>query len=1016
VRVALDLETTGLNVDADNIIEIGAVKFAGDEVLDRFETFVAPGGSLPYRIQRLTGIAPAQLRRAPALSAVYASVRAFVGDAPLVGHNISFDASFLRRVGLAARNPLLDTYELASMLLPSLASYTLASVGAALNLESDGHHRALADADLARRVFLGLLERLRDLDTSTLEALSQLAAPPDWTPGYLVRGELRGRRGPPSRGGFGTGLTTSLGDQLASKLRVHPSVLALAGLAAAGAAVAVAPDTMPSETASDNGASNGDAGATAKQRREAIAARLDPALAEGGALLLEIEHDRKALIACLEPALRWAAAGGGERVLVAVADGEALRRVARELVPAALARAGLRSEAVGVAELGERESYLCLWRWFGLARADSGAPLARDTTRGLTKLMLWARETPTGMRADVAIVGQELAAWDRVRAGREFADSAASCPYGSGGYCFLTRAQTAAGTARVVVTTHAALALLLAGVDDLVPSATRLLVLDAHLLEEELRRVRGFTLDQGQVLELLRSLAETDDTGRRSGLLHLAAAHLDSSGRSEQQRSRERPWFEQVARAKRCAHAFYAALGAVILQTRADPDRRQASDGHEQRTLRVDDELRAARSWQDASRAWDALARELTGVAKLLRDLARDAKAADQRLPGSGSGLPIDLLGLARRLDTTIARGMVVFAASGDANIVHWLRVPYPTGDRLPRAADARSARATGGPRSSQARRPATHTTPHAAADAEPPPADVAAPPAPPDADRQSEPPADDIPVVYSAPVRVGDLLAPFRGEGHSLVLASPALAVAGDFDFARAAFGLPATTPGASLAADRAEQTLLGLPDDVPEPNLPYFQRSLEEALVRLATTLGGRVVALFPSHAALRASYQGIRRALEQRDILVLAQGQDGSARQLWHTFAAEPRVVLLGAGSFWDGALRHERAPTCVVVTRLPFPALSDPLLAARAEQWDDQQSQFVVPHAALKLRQALAGLAWGHSRRNAVVLFDRRAQTRGYGPAILSTLPRCAQHQEPMVALAERIATWVGPEGG
>jgi DNA polymerase-3 subunit epsilon/ATP-dependent DNA helicase DinG len=83
----------------------------------------------------------------------------------------------------------------------------------------------------------------------------------------------------------------------------------------------------------------------------------------------------------------------------------------------------------------------------------------------------------------------------------------------------------------------------------------------------------------------------------------------------------------------------------------------------------------------------------------------------------------------------------------------------------------------------------------------------------------------------------------------------------------------------------------------------------------------------------------------------------------------------------------------------------------LLAARADTWSDQQNQFVVPHAALKLRQSLGGLAWSHWRRNAVVLFDRRLQTRGYGPTILGTLPRCTPCQEPAAQIVDCIDEWV-----
>ena len=194
VRVAVDLETTGLRPDQDAIIEIGAVKFAGPRILDTYQSFVSISGPLPFRIQRLTGIVPADLRRAPALASLLPGLRAFLGDAPLVGHSVSFDASFLRRSGVAQRNPLIDTYEMASMLLPNLPSYTLGAVADALDTPSSTHHRALADADLARAVFLALLARLDGLDTATLDDLAALPAPPDWTPGFLVRAQARERR------------------------------------------------------------------------------------------------------------------------------------------------------------------------------------------------------------------------------------------------------------------------------------------------------------------------------------------------------------------------------------------------------------------------------------------------------------------------------------------------------------------------------------------------------------------------------------------------------------------------------------------------------------------------------------------------------------------------------------------------------------------------------------------------------------------------------------------------------
>ena len=209
----------------------------------------------------------------------------------------------------------------------------------------------------------------------------------------------------------------------------------------------------------------------------------------------------------------------------------------------------------------------------------------------------------------------------------------------------------------------------------------------------------------------------------------------------------------------------------------------------------------------------------------------------------------------------------------------------------------------------------------------------------------------------------------------------------------------------------DHHEQTLLYLPNDVPEPNAPQYQRHLDEALTQLATALEGQLVALFTSHAALRSSYAAIKPLLETRGILVLGQGIDGSPRQLWQVFQSQERVVLLGTGSFWDGAEDLTRSPTCLVITRLPMPVLNDPPIAARAEHYSDQLHQLTVPIAALRVRRALNRLVWSDTKRNIVVLFDRRVISKEYGSMVLHSLPRCSQRQAALSHISETSLDWL-----
>src|SRR2546428_1186705 len=227
ILVALDLETTGLHAEQDAILEVAAIKFQGVTVLDTLETLVAPERSIPYRVQRLTGITSQHLVGVPQFESIAKDLQVFIGDYPIVGHSIPFDVGFLRRRGLVRTNPLIDTFELATVLLPSLPSYNLGQVAEALGvIVAPGRHRAMVDTILAMHVFLALYQRLQTVDIALLKDLASLDAPRTWPLLAFFRQELRereerdGLRGVPTRG--------SLGDRFAAQLGMDPRVLSFA--------------------------------------------------------------------------------------------------------------------------------------------------------------------------------------------------------------------------------------------------------------------------------------------------------------------------------------------------------------------------------------------------------------------------------------------------------------------------------------------------------------------------------------------------------------------------------------------------------------------------------------------------------------------------------------------------------------------------------------------------------------------------------------------------------------------
>ncbi|WP_283246403.1 PolC-type DNA polymerase III [Paenibacillus sp. Marseille-Q4541] len=160
--IVFDIETTGLSVTQNKIIEIAAVKMVEDKEVDRFATFVNPHERIPYNIQQLTNINDEMVKDAPELEPVLQDFVKFVGDGILVAHNARFDMGFvqanLKSLGMSPLdNPVLDTLELARMLHPSMKNHRLNTLADKYKVSLENHHRAIDDTIALAGILTGLL-------------------------------------------------------------------------------------------------------------------------------------------------------------------------------------------------------------------------------------------------------------------------------------------------------------------------------------------------------------------------------------------------------------------------------------------------------------------------------------------------------------------------------------------------------------------------------------------------------------------------------------------------------------------------------------------------------------------------------------------------------------------------------------------------------------------------------------------------------------------------------------------
>ncbi len=1094
IRVALDLETTGLHAEQDAILEVAAIKFQGATILDKMETLVSPGRAIPFRVQRLTGITPQHVADAPDFESIARQLQLFLGDYPIVGHSIPFDVGFLRRRGLVRNNPLIDTFELATVLLPSLPSYNLGQVAQALDVPvAPGRHRAMVDTILAMQVFLALHQRLQAVDLSLLKDLANLDAPRSWPLLAFFRQELRDRMGDGLRQ---APLRGSLGDRFAAQLGMDPRVLSFAiarqnepepaiqdqkseeivyvdthekqpvpSILASSVAVPITNsletlvEINPEEVIPSSGTSllsnevqqgsmlpSPPVGAQELVQSEQMEQdaqfqhlhmqvgyqtaykAVRQALEDHKSLLIEVTIGANDYTPVLLPALEWLCEAQmnvmGElaplrRLVIACANQQGARHLVERVLPRL--RTYLKDQ-LPAAYLAERDGYLCVHRWFGSALRRTSGELSAEQARGLAKLALWAQQTLTGERSELTMLPQEIPAWERISSGVErvsLADGRVETPYQrclyrKKGYCFVSRAEERVKAARIVVTTHAGLFDDLSSPHSLLQAFEHRLILDADLLEEESARWDGTELDHARLLRMLNTIGVELPDGRYQGLFALAAPALRENGpgglsttptigKSELD-VRMLSWFQTLRQACTAVDKLFIVLGD-LLQEGVNSGARDKGKGEAtgrnyggrnqeriDQPLRFTAHLRNLAVWMEVERAWQQTAQRLQSVIDLVnvaeKNLLTTQRSRHRLDLGSGEdeSLAWELAALAQRLldqkqlgqQALMVNSTGMNGADKDDAMVYWLRMPSAP------------------PPFAQQRQPElTTNSPNSASQG------------------SSIQHAESSPVLYAQHLQTAALLKEHvLTPNASAIFAGVALSVDHNFSFYRGRLGLEADVcPALSVVTEHHEQTLLYLPNDIPEPNMPQYQRHLDDAIVQLATMLDGQLVVLFTSYAALRSSYGSVKPLLEARGILVLGHGIDGSPRQLWQMFYSQERVVLLGTGSFWDGTDEIGRTPACILLARLPMPVLNDPPIAARAEQYSDQLHQVTVPMASLRMRRALNRLAWSSTKRSAVVLFDRRVISKEYGATVLHTLPQCSQRQGAVSHMPEIILDWL-----
>jgi DNA polymerase-3 subunit epsilon/ATP-dependent DNA helicase DinG len=921
--IALDLETTGVNAKNDHIIEVGAVKFQGGEQVDTLSLLVNPQRKLSSFIVGLTGITQSDVDSAPDWDEVKSEVAEFISGVPIIGHNVGFDASFLRSHGVKP-DGLYDTMSMAEIALPAGPEYSLGRLSQRFGFIHDNPHRALSDALATRDLFLHLLGIIEKFDRSVIEQIKLLGEKAGTPLGALARRILDGDDSPllPTSDSL-TGIDPKeLSQRLRSSSKIPSVELHKYDQDEKDSQrVEEAVDQIFGEAGSLEKSLNG---FESRPEQVEMAKAVADAIENEEHLIVEAGTGVGKSLAYLIPSVLFAIRSG-KKVVVSTNTinlQEQLIGKDVEITSGALEEFGEKADLMRAAQLKGRANYVCFKRW-------QNAVLSTDPndveSKLLSKLLVWMRDTETGDRSELAL-GRLTPLF-----GRFSAQGAIMCPSNEGP-CFLRKARNQANASNVVVINHALLMSDIAMGGGLLPDHDVLIVDEAHHLESAATTHLGFSVNQFQLENELRQL-----TGNRGHLARLAATiskgvvnALDASTNI----------------AAQATEAVEAAIqnASVMFDLAAEIAASAARGSQQQSEIRLTEGVRKQPIWSDLEIAWENANARLLEVSEHIGELCEQASATKD---SSAEGLVLDAYAVKDSVEAAVTSLRQAIPEPEDDS-VYWLR-------------------AQSGNRGTN---------------------------------------------INGAPLDVSKKLnqALFEGD-RSVILTGATIAYEKSFERYRNSIGLDS---GNDLVLgspyDYKKNTLIAVPEDLPAPGDPGFANATADVLVDIARSSAGRVLVLFTSISALDNARKAISSVLGREGIRVIAQGADGSPARIMRMLAEDGPTIALGTSSLWEGVDLQGASLDALVMARLPFPVPSDPIVAARSEQFEDGFGEYSIPEAVQRFRQGFGRLIRSRTDRGVFVILDNRIVTKSYGVKFQRSLPRCTVRRVSTERLFQLLESW------
>ncbi len=917
--VVINLETTGLDIYHDEIIEFAAWCIQDGEEPEATHFLVRTKIQVPDRVLRVTDIASEELRQASPLESFRTKITELLKNAIVVGHNIGFSLGILEKsLSIHFENLVWDTLELSRVFFPAMNQYRLLDLSNALRIEaSEDIQGALANAEISWKLLQACWNKGMELDLSFYQRALPLVEN-SRIASFLKELENTIKRRFPDRL-----IRTDL------VLKNSPE-----GLFSKGGSEGTPPPENPKwieECFAPGGILEKRLkGYESRPGQFRMAAAVAKALLTSGHLVAEAGTGTGKSYAYLIPSLWWAKKTG-KKVVVATHTIPLQEQLFKKDLPVLTQVLPFSFKG---ALLKGKGNYLCLKKWLWLQNYYHDLnPIEKHA---LLSVMVWLRETENGDWQEVAQIPGLSGIWRDLNADYE------SCIPGKcaeANRCFMLQARKKAEEADVVIINHSLLFSDIKTGNNVLPEYHELVIDEAHHLYQSALEQLGdeISLEQlSRTLDLIHRPAGGGFYGNikaRSGfwarLMPVEVWDL-FLGRLEELPESCRDIYEQ-------AEEVFIILSQILGENLSYRLTAQCQKETWWETLEIQFENLQGR----LSRTVDCLRSMVNSLAGLEIDECED--------------LGYEISGRIRDLEG-IRECFALALQVAEPTRVSWLE---------------RSNRIT----------------------------------------------------LKTSPVDVSEILKKkLFSLLDSAVLTSATVSISGSFQHFLGEVGLKADTPTLLVESpfDYERQMRLFIVKDLIDSKHSelFHLEDVVEFIAEVTGRMQGRTLVLFTSHHFLREVHNPLKKRLEETGLELLAQGLDGSRNAILEEFLKNPKSVLLGANSFWEGIDIPGDKLSCVILIKLPFWPPSMPLIAARSEYLEargrNSFNDFLLPEAVLRFKQGFGRLIRSKSDRGLVILCDARAIEKRYGRVFLTSLPVRTHIRANKSQILDKIDGWLAEE--